>query len=140
MQNRTLDSIRRFVVGMACVAASGVACSSPTAPTPAAPHVAASQSVVHPGDSVTFVLSGHAPDRRVFWQFTSSDFTPVAFVPVVTGKTGEPLPPTETHRTTVSIVRISQPTRFIAEAWSVPGFSDNPPAVLIASLGIDALP
>jgi len=96
--------------------------------------------VVHPGDSVTFVLSGHAADQRVFWQFTTSDFTPVAFVPVVANEIGEPLPSTETHRTTVRIVRVTQPTRFIAEAWSVPGFSDNPPATLIASLGIDALP
>ena len=35
---------------------------------------------------------------------------------------------------------VLEPTRFIAEAWSIPGFSDNPPAVLIARLGIDALP
>ena len=89
---------------------------------------------------MTFVLSGHAADQPVFWQFTTSDFTPVAFVPVVASQPGEPLPSTQTHRTTVRIVLVAQPTRFIAEAWSIPGFSDNPPATLIASLGIDALP
>ena len=89
---------------------------------------------------MTFTLSGFATDRRVLWQFTTSDLAPVAFVPLIAGPGGSSPSPTDTHRTTVQVVRVSQPTRFIAEAWSSPGFGDNPPAALIASLGIDALP
>lgn len=140
MTHRAPATARHVILWWLCLAATSVACSSPTAPTPAVPHVAASHSVVHPGDTVTFSLSGFAPDRRVLWQFTTSDFAPVAFVPVVAGPTGAAQSATDTHRTTVQVVLVSQPTRLIAEAWSIPGFSDNPPAVLIASLGIDALP
>jgi hypothetical protein len=141
MDHGTLEPARRFIVCVACLSATAVACSrSPTAPTVAAAAVGASHAVVHAGDTVTFVLTGHTPDQRVFWQFTTSDFTPIAFEPLVASEPGAPQTPTETHRTTIRIVRIPQPTRLTAEAWSVPGFGDNPPARLIAAAGVDAVP
>ena len=110
------------------------ACSSPTSPTSLAsappPQISASHTTIRPGDTVAFVLSGVAPDRRIFWQFTTSDLAPIAFVPVVVDPGGEAQTAIDTHRTVIRIVRIGQPTRFIAEAWSIPGFSDNPPAGL----------
>ena len=143
MAHRALDATRYPVLAWLCLVMMGAACSSPTAPSPASsppPQVAASHTTIRPGDTVAFVLSGIAPDRRIFWQFTTSDLTPIAFVPVVVDPGGEAQTALDTHRTVIRIVRIGQATRFIAEAWSIPGFSDNPPAALIATLGIDALP
>ena len=144
MTPRVLVTTRPMVLAWLCLVATSVACSSPVSPTSptsaAPPQVSASLTTIRPGDTVTFSLSGFATDRRVLWQFTTSDLAPVAFVPIIAGPGGSSPSPTDTHRTTVQVVRVSQPTRFIAEAWSIPGFSDNPPAALIASLGIDALP
>jgi hypothetical protein len=143
MAHRALDTTRYPVVAWICLAAMGAACSSPTAPSPASSppaQISASHINIRPGDTVAFVLSGVAPDRRIFWQFTTADLAPIAFVPVVIDPAREAQTAVDTHRTVIRIVRIGQPTRFIAEAWSSPGFSDNPPAALIASLGIDALP
>ena len=143
MEHRALDTARHAFLWGLCLVATSVACSSaasPTSPSPAAPQIAASHTSIRVGDTVAFVLSGAPPDRRVFWQFTTSDLAPIAFVPVVVGPAGESQSALDTHRTVIQIVRIGQPTRFIAEAWSAPGFSDNPPAALIASLGIDAFP
>ena len=143
MAHRALAGTRFPVLAWLCLALMGAACSSPTSPSPAAalpPQISASHTTIRPGDTVAFVLSGVAPDRRIFWQFTTSDLAPIAFVPVVVDPGGEAQTAIDTHRTVIRIVRIGQPTRFIAEAWSTPGFSDNPPAGLIASLGIDALP
>ena len=144
MAHRALDGTRFTVLAWLSLAAMGAACSSPTSPTSLAstppPQIASSHTTIRPGDTVAFVLSGVAPDRRIFWQFTTSDLAPIAFVPVVVDPGGEAQTAIDTHRTVIRIVRIGQPTRFIAEAWSTPGFSDNPPAALIASLGIDALP
>ena len=143
MAHRALDATRYPVLAGLCLVTMA-ACSSPTSPTSLAstppPQVSASHTTIRPGDTVAFVLSGVAPDRRIFWQFTTSDLAPIAFVPVVVDPGGEAQTAIDTHRTVIRIVRIGQATRFIAEAWSVPGFSDNPPAALIATLGIDALP
>ena len=139
MAYRAIDTTRHTVVAWLCLVATSVACHSPTAPTPPA-EIFATRTSVHAGDTVTFVLAGFATDRRVLWQFTTADLAPVAFVPVVEGLAGASQAATDTHRTTVRVVRVSQPTRLVAEAWSIPGFGDNPPAALIASLSIDALP
>jgi hypothetical protein len=139
MTQRALDAARHMVLAWLCLVATGVACHSPTAPTPPA-EIFATRTAVRPGDTVTFVLAGFPTDQRILWQFTTSDLTPVAFVPVVADVEGASQAATDTHRTTVRVVRVAQPTRFVAEAWSIPGFGDNPPAALIASLGIDALP
>ena len=144
MAHRALATTRHAVLTWLCLVATSVACSSPASPTSptsaAPPQVTASHTSIRPGDTVAFVLSGAAPDLRVLWQFTTSDLAPIAFVPVAAEPGGEAQLPTDTHRTVLRIVRVAQPTRFIAEAWSIPGFSDNPPAALIASLSIDALP
>jgi hypothetical protein len=141
MAHRAPDNARSRVLGWLCLVASSVACSSPTSPTHVIPpQVFASHSSIRPGDTVAFVLSGAAPERRILWQFTTSDLAPIAFVPVADKFGSEPQSAIDTHQTVVRIVRVAQPTRFIAEAWSIPGFSDNPPAALIASLAIDALP
>jgi hypothetical protein len=139
MAKRAIETARCTALAWLCVVASSAACASPTAPTPPA-EIFATHTAVHPGDTVTFVLAGFATDQRVLWQFTTSDLAPVAFVPVVADPGAEAQTAIDTHRTVVQIVRVGQPTRLIAEAWSVPGFGDNPPAALIASLGIDALP
>jgi hypothetical protein len=144
MTQRVLVTTRHTVLGWLCLVATSVACSSPTSPTSptsaAQPQVSASHTTIRPGDTVAFVLSGAAPDRRVLWQFTTSDLSPIAFVPVVAGPGSEVPSAIDTHHAVIRVVLVAQPTRLIAEAWSVPGFSDNPPAALIASLGIDALP
>ena len=141
MAQRPLDAVRYPVLAGIVIATMGSGCSSPTAPSPtSAPQIATSHSTIRPGDTVAFVLSGAAPDRRIFWQFTTSDLAPIAFVPVVVDHGGETQTALDTQRTVIRIVRVGQPTRFIAEAWSIPGFSDNPPAALLATLAIDALP
>ena len=143
MAHRPLDAVRYPVLTGIVIATMGSACSSPTAPSPTfgpPPQIATSHSTIRPGDTVAFVLSGAAPDRRIFWQFTTSDLAPIAFVPVVVDHGGETQTALDTQRTVIQIVRVGQPTRLIAEAWSIPGFSDNPPAALIATLAIDALP
>ena len=144
MAHRALDTTRHALLWGFCLVATAVSCSSPASPTSptsaAPPQVSASHTSIRAGDTVAFVLSGAPPDRRILWQFTTSDLAPIAFVPVIVGPAGEAQSAIDTQRTVIRIVRVAQPTRFIAEAWSVPGFSDNPPATLIASLGIDALP
>ena len=141
MTHRALDTARdAAVIAWLCLASVSAGCTSPTAPSAVLPQVSASHTSIRSGDTVAFVLSGAAPDVRVLWQFTTSDLTPITFVPVVVGPVADGQSAIDTQRTVIRIVRIAQPTRFIAEAWSIPGFSDHPPAALIAVLEIDALP